>query len=137
MIGRCAPTSPLVRTAALLLVVSWVATIGFQWGLSSGDVPREHGHNTTVLSLDLPAAVLAVDHPHVVSGSMSQLPDVFAAQVPNRTIASVVLGFLALTCMVSVKWLHSSVGVRGPPPAISLRFTSGRAILARLCIARR
>ncbi|MCB0949921.1 MAG: hypothetical protein K0U84_22320 [Actinomycetia bacterium] len=133
------------RAVIALAVVFCVVVTGGQWTQSGSEAATAHGPHA--LASDWPAelgAVIAhqhpiVEHPHAQNASNRVAPDSFAAAGLRRvsTTALVALGVaMALMALVALWFYVPPTAVRGPPRVAAL-ILSNRAILTRLCIARR
>jgi hypothetical protein len=118
-----------VRKAVALALAFWVVVIGAEWALPGTDVTEPHAHT---------GPVVAVNHPHIGDGSTPSAPDTFAEAVLPRTFTA--LAALGLIAGLATAVLHRGqsilAAIRGPPRAQFVNL-SGRAVLTRLCIARR
>jgi len=80
----------------------------------------------------------AVDHDHIGPAAIQSAPDAFADSALHRV--RLALPAMGLIFAVGLLWLwapqHTLAVGRGPP-RWPLMFSSGRDVLARLCIARR
>ena len=79
-----------------------------------------------------------VDHDHIGTAAIQSAPDMLADSVLHRV--RVALPVLGLIFLGGVLWLWSpqhTIAVGRDPPREPLMFSSGRDVLARLCISRR
>ena len=79
-----------------------------------------------------------VDHDHIGTAAIQGAPDMLADSVLHRV--RVALPALGLIFVGGVLWLWSprhTIAVGRDPPRGPLMFSSGRDVLARLCILRR
>lgn len=137
------PKTP-ARALIALAVVFWLAAAGGLWDQSRTDIGPAHGPHA--LGSDWPAEVgsLAdhehpvVSHPHAQDGSNTAAPENAGAAVMRRASTGLAaLGLVVVALIVAPLWCQQRrVSVRGPPRGGALLF-SDRAILTRLCIARR
>lgn len=137
------PRTP-ARAVIALAVVFWLVAAGGLGDPSRVDTAPPHGPHA--LSSDWPAEVgpLAdhehpiVSHPHAVDGSNAAAPENAGAAVMRRASTGLAaLGLVVVALIVAPLWCQQRrVSVRGPPRVGALLF-SDRAILTRLCIARR
>lgn len=80
----------------------------------------------------------AVDHDHIGPAAIQSAPDMLADSVLHRV--RLALPVMGLIFAVGLLWLwapQNTVAVGRGPPRWPLMFSSGRDVLARLCIARR
>ena len=134
------------RVVIALAVVFCVVATGGQWAQSGSEVAAPHGPHALDAGWNGEfAAVIdhqhpVVEHPHAQDASNHVAPDSFAAAaMPRRasTTALAALGLaVAMLALVALWSYLPPTAVRGPPRLAAL-ILSNRALLTRLCIARR
>ncbi len=136
---------PVRVVVALAVAVCVVATGGY-WAQSGAEVAAAHGPHA--LDSGWPAGFGAavehqhpiVEHPHAQDASNLLVADSFAAAPAlhrANTTALVGLGLAVAVLALATWWFYAPpAAVRGPP-RVSALVLSNRAILTRLCIARR
>ena len=137
------PRTP-VRAVIALAVVFWLAAAGGLWDQSRADVAPAHAPHALGSDWSAEFGALAdhqhpvVSHPHAQDGSNTAAPESVGAAVMRRASTGVAaLGLFVIALMLAPLWCQMRrAAVRGPP-RVDVPVFSGRAILTRLCIARR
>lgn len=126
-----------LQIAVAVCLAFWVVAVGAEWALPGLDPALQHGPHGLVTSPVDAIAPVAIEHPHLSTGS-SDSPEISAeAVLPRGAVALAALGIVAAALvMLASGGRDSSALVRGPPRRIASVLT-GRDMLTRLCISRR
>lgn len=120
-----------LRSVVLLAVVAWAAVLVVNCGLVGSD-----GHHTHGSDASSAVELVAISHAFL-DDCGSALSPLATAVSPAAAPALMVLGLIAASVMVAAMFAeYLRPGVRGPPRSLA-GFLTGRAVVTRLCIARR
>lgn len=125
------------RAVAAALLAFWTFIAAAEWALPGTDAVPAHGpHPLSASALGAPTT-LQLDHPHISQGGLVPAPESFAeAVLPRGTVTLIALISIGALVMLPAIWRFAPLTpIRGPPRAPLAQ--TGRALLARLCIARR
>lgn len=126
------------RSIVAVLIAFSILVVGAEWALPGTEPAHAHDAHTLVASAVGASTSIAVDHPHASNGEASHLPDTYAeAVLPRGTITLIGLGLITAIAVMPALWRQAVLAAIRGPPRDSQTTLSGRALLARLCIARR
>jgi hypothetical protein len=124
------------RAAVALALACWLLVSGAESALPGAADPP-HGPHALAAALHGEFAAVT-DHPHFQDGSTPAAPDTVAeAVLPRAAVTLIALTLIATLVAAAPLWRQAALAaIRGPPRRVTAP-QSGRALLTRLCIARR
>lgn len=126
------------RVIVAALIVFWTVVVGVEWALPGIGPTPAHGPHTVHTSAVGTSTSVELDHPHASKADSDLTTDILAeAILPRGTFSLIALGLAVAFAVLPLLWRWAvAAPIRGPPRNARVTGT-GRAVLARFCIARR
>ncbi|MDA2894350.1 hypothetical protein PDG61_25810 [Mycolicibacterium sp. BiH015] len=126
------------RAVVAAFIVFWTVVVGAEWALPGIEPAPAHGPHTVHTSAAGTSTSVELDHSHASKADSNLTTDALAeAILPRGNISLIALGLAVPFAVLPLLWRWAvAAPIRGPPRNACVMGT-GRAVLARFCIARR